>query len=78
MEYKSTSFGVTVDHDLNLEEIENVHRFWKEHREEDFFLYMTWNEFKDLIGLSHDSKRTPKWIIQNKEKWIWAKLKYGI
>ena len=77
MEYKSTSFGVTVDHDLSLEEIENVHDFWKEHREEDFFLYMTWNEFKDLIGLSHAHDRLPRWKIENKEKWIWAKLKYG-
>lgn len=77
MEYKSTVFGVTVDHDLTIEEIVDVHAFWRTHREEEYFLHMTWNQYKDLIGLSHESKRTPRWIIKDKEKWVWAKLKYG-
>lgn len=77
MEYKETHFGVTVDHDLKLEEIYDIHAFWRSHREEDYFLHMTWNQFKDLIGLSHVHDRTPRWMIANKEKWVWAKLKYG-
>lgn len=77
MEYKETHFGVTLDHDIKIEEIEDVHKFWKTHREEEFFLYMTWNQFKDLIGLSHVNDRTPRWMITDREKWLWAKLKYG-
>ena len=38
MEYKETHFGVTVDHDLTLEEIDSVHRFWRSIREEKEYL----------------------------------------
>ena len=77
MEYKETHFGVTVDHDLTLEEIDSVHRFWRSIREEKEYLKWSWNDFKDSIGLDHELKRQPKWKIANKEKWLWAKLKHG-
>ncbi len=78
MEYKHTEFGVTVDHDLTPEEINSVHRFWRSIREEEEFLKWSWNDFKDHIGLDHELQRQPKWKIANKEKWLWAKLKYGL
>lgn len=78
MDYKKTDFGVTVDCDLLPEEIKNVHRTWRRIRDEEEFLKYSWNDFKDSIGLDHEMQRTPRWKISNKEKWIWAKLKYNI
>jgi hypothetical protein len=78
MAYKCTEFGVTVDHDLNPEEIKAVHKLWRVLREEEEFLKWSWNDFKDHLGLDHELQRQPKWKIANKEKWLWSKLKYGI
>jgi hypothetical protein len=78
MEFKKTDFGVTVDYGLNVEEIQNTHRLWREIRETEEFLKWSWNDFKNHIGLDHDMQRHPRWKIGNKEKWLWAKLKYGL
>ena len=77
MEYKTTHFGVSLDSDLNQDEIEAVRLFWRRNRENKEWINHTWNQYKLDIGLSHESKQLPCWKILNKEKWLWAKLKYG-
>jgi hypothetical protein len=77
-EYKKTHFGVTIDHDLLVGEIENVHKLWREIRDDEEWINCSWKKFKQIIGLKHDVECTPRWSIENKEKWIWAKLKFNI
>lgn len=78
MEYKKNTFGVTVDYNLTPEEIAEVHRLWRQIRDLDEWQTSTWNVWKEHLGLQHEKKQIPNWTIKNKEKWLWAKLKYGI
>jgi hypothetical protein len=79
MIYKKTkSSKLYLDHGLSEEEVERVHFTWREERYEQEYLTMTWREFQKTIGLSFELDRVPNWKIENKEKWLWAKLKHAL
>jgi hypothetical protein len=76
--YKVTHFGVSVDHTLSLDEIAAVHRTWRSIRDDEAWQGKSWNYFKDSLGLDFDIKAMPNWTIADKNKWLWAKLKYNL
>jgi hypothetical protein len=79
MIYKKTkSSKLYLDHGLSEEEVERVHFTWREERYEQEYLTMTWREFLKTIGLSFERDRLPNWKIENKEKWLWAKLRHAL
>ena len=79
MIYKKTkSSKLYLDHGLSEEEVERVHFTWREERYEQEYLTMTWREFQKTIGLSFERDRVPNWKIENKKKWLWAKLKHAL
>jgi hypothetical protein len=78
MGYRSNFYGVTIECDLNESEISSIHSLWREIREEPEWYDKTWSQFKEELGLSFVRAEIPNWTIINKEKWLWAKIKYGI
>jgi hypothetical protein len=79
MEYKPNYYGVTFDVNLSEQEIYSVHTLWKNIMlENPYNGEINWNKFKNNIGLKFDRQETPNWTIISKERWLWAKLKYGI
>ena len=75
--YKINSFGVSVDDVLTLDEISNIHHTWRKIRDYPEWMDKSWNFFKDSLGLDFEVKALPNWTIKDKNKWLWAKLKYN-
>jgi hypothetical protein len=79
MEYKkSKSSRLWLDYGLSDDDINRLYEVWREIKFDPEFLKASWSQFKENCGLSLDPNRVPSWKIENKEKWLWAKLKYGI
>ena len=75
--YKITSNYLTMDVALNPDEIKAVHAFWFKNRLSEDWAHLDWKEFNYVIGLSCNLDQTPNWKIENKGKWIWAKLMFN-
>lgn len=79
MATKLTTFGVKVGANLTGKEIDRVHSVWKATRDNQEHIHMSWTEFKKSLGLTFDYIGKQKiWNIADKNKWLWAKIKYEI
>jgi hypothetical protein len=78
MEYKKNTFKVSVDDNLSFEEISQVHCIWREVKYSDEWKDKSWNYFKNHLGIQFIKQQDPNWIIESKNKWLWAKIKYGL
>jgi hypothetical protein len=79
MIYKKAKYSkLYIDHGLSEEEVQMIHFTWRDIRYDEEYLNMTWVKFLNSIGMSFQKDRVPNWKIESKEKWLWAKLKYGI
>lgn len=71
---------ITFEPNLSTEEIAGVHSLWKKNRDLPEWVenFKTWNSFKNKLGLSFDANREYMWRIEDRAKWLWSKLQYGI
>jgi len=78
MDYNTTE--ITFEPNLSAEEIAGVHSLWKNNRHLPEWVenFKTWNSFKNKLGLSFDANREHMWQIEDRAKWLWSKLEYGI
>ena len=78
MDYNTTE--ITFEPNLSTEEIAGVHCLWKKNMDLPEWVenFKTWNSFKNKLGLSFDANREYMWQIEDRAKWLWSKLEYGI